>query len=106
MRIDKQDINVFLALWIKSDPELWSELRDIQIKLLLQRIVKEKSFAELAKEHKVDEAKLREIFKAIIKRIELTLGYEVAYHLEKINRLLDQKTVMRIETDFNRIFLN
>lgn len=106
MRIDKSDINVFLTLWIKSDPELWGELRDIQIKILLQRIVKEKSFTEMAKEYKVDEAKLREIFQAIIKRIELALGYEVAYHLEKINRLLDQKPVMCIESDFNQIFLN
>lgn len=106
MRIDKEDINVFLALWIKSDPELWGELRDIQIKILLQRIVKEKSFAELAEEYKVNEAKLREIFQAIIKRIEWALGYEVAFHLEKINRLLDQKPVMRIESDFNQIFLN
>ncbi len=106
MRIDKSDINVFLALWIKSDPELWGELRDIQIKILLQRIVKEKSFAELAEEYQVDEAKLREIFQAIIKRIELALGYEVAYHLEKMNRLLDQRSTMRIETDFNQIFLN
>jgi len=106
MRIDKSDINVFLSLWIKSDPELWGELRDIQIKILLQRIVKEKSFAELAEEYNVEESKLREIFQVIVKRIELSLGHEVAYHLEKMNRLLDRRPVMRIECDFNRIFLN
>ncbi|CAG5082792.1 MAG: hypothetical protein H6600_03865 [Flavobacteriales bacterium] len=106
MRIDKSDINVFLALWIKSDPELWGELRDIQIKLLLQRIVKEKTFAELAQEYQVCETKLRQIFNAILKRIELSLGRDVAVHLAKINRLIERKTVMRIESDFNQIFLN
>ena len=106
MKIDKKDINVFLALWIKSDPELWGELRDIQIKLLLQRIVKEKSFAELAKEHQVAEKQLRKIFKAILKRIELSLGGEVARHLSKINNMLERKNVMKIESDFNQVFLN
>lgn len=106
MRIDKEDINVFLALWIKSDPELWSELKDIQIKLLLQRIVKEKSFADLAEEYRIEEVKLREIFHAIIKKIEWVLGSDVAFHLDKINVLLDQKPVMRIESDFNKIYLN
>jgi hypothetical protein len=98
MRIDKKDINVFLALWIKSDPELWGELRDIQIKLLLQRIVKEMSFAEMAKEHKVQERQLRLIFKAIIKRIERNMSVEVAFHFKK--------NCMRIETDFNQVFWN
>lgn len=106
MKIDKKDINVFLALWIKSDPELWGELRDIQIKLLLQRIVKEMSFAQMATEHQVDEKKLRLIFQAILKRIELGLGKEVASYLAKLNNMLERKNVMRIESDFNQIFLN
>jgi abortive infection bacteriophage resistance protein len=106
MKIEKKDINVFLALWIKSDPELWGELRDIQIKLLLQRIVKEMSFAEMAKEHKVDEKQLRLIFNAILKRIEIGLGKEVATHLTRLNNMLERKNVMRIESDFNQIFLN
>lgn len=106
MKIDKKDINVFLALWIKSDPELWGELRDIQIKLLLQRIVKEKSFSEMAQEHKVSETQLRQIFEAILKRVELGLNKEVADHLRKINQLLENKYVMKIEYDFNTVFLN
>ena len=106
MKIDKQDINIFLALWIKTDPELWGELRDIQIKLLLQRIVKEKSFSELAKEHKVEERVIRKIFEAILKRIELGLNKEIADHLRNINQLLERKPVMRIESDFDTINLN
>lgn len=106
MKIEKKDINIFLALWIKSDPEHWGELRDIQIKLLLQRIVKEKSFAELSREYSVPERKLRVIFNAILKRIELSLGKEEARHLDKLNKQLGRKNVMRIESDFNQVFLN
>lgn len=106
MKIEKKDINIFLALWIKSDPEHWEELRDIQIKLLLQRVVKEKSFAELSREYSVPERKLRVIFNAILKRIELSLGKDVARHLDKLNKHLDRKNVMRIESDFNQVFLN
>ncbi|MBL1281241.1 MAG: hypothetical protein COA33_013265 [Fluviicola sp.] len=106
MRIEKKDINVFLALWIKSDPELWGELRDIQIKLLLQRIVKEMSFAQMAAEHKVEERQIRLIFQAILKRIELGLGKEVAMYLAKLNNMLEHKNTMTIVTDFNQIFLN
>ena len=106
MKIEKKDINIFLALWIKNDSEHWGELRDIQIKLLLQRIVKEKSFVELSREYNVPERKLRVIFSAILKRIELFLGKDVARHLDKLNKQLDRKNVMRIESDFNKVFLN
>ena len=106
MRLDKKDINVFLALWIKSDPELWGELRDIQIKLLLQRIVKEWTFKQIAEHYKVEELKVRMIFEIILQKIELSLGKEVANQLRLINRKLGKKNTMTIETDFNKIFLN
>jgi phage-related protein len=106
MRLDKKDINVFLALWIKSDPELWGELRDIQIKLLLQRIVKEWTFKQMAEHYKVDEKKMRLIFEAILDKIYLALGKEVAMQLHQINKKLDSKNTMTIESDFNQIFLN
>lgn len=106
MKIEKKDINVFLALWIKSDPELWRELRDIQIKLLLQRIVKEMSFTQMAEYHKVDEKKLRQIFQAILKRIELGLGKEIASYLFKLNNLIELNRTEQFGADLNRVFLN
>tara|TARA_B110001469_G_C9561463_1_gene278511 strand:- start:414 stop:734 length:321 start_codon:yes stop_codon:yes gene_type:complete len=106
MRIDKKDINIFLALWIKTDPELWGELRDIQIKLLIQRIVKEKTFAELSKLHKVPEVTLRKIFEAILKRIEFGLSKEISDHLRTINQLIEGKKSLRIESDFDKVNLN
>lgn len=91
MKIEKNNINVFLMLWIKNDPELWSELRDIQIRLLLDRIVKEMSFKAMAEIHGTSEEKIKKIFYAIILKIDRCISHEVAEHLQVINLMIDQK---------------
>lgn len=91
MQLEKRDINIFLMLWIKNDPDLWGELRDIQIKILLDRIVKEKSYAELAKENGTDEAVMKQIFDGILVRIEKFISADVARHLRVINSKLDAR---------------
>lgn len=91
MKIEKRDINVFLALWIKNDPELWSELRDIQIRLLVDRIVKEMTYAEMAKVHKVPKETIQKIFEAILTKIDYCISTEIAKHLRIINQKLDER---------------
>ena len=91
MQLEKRDINIFLMLWIKNDPDLWGELRDIQIKILLDRIVKEKSYAELAKENGPDEVVMKQIFDGILVRIEKFISADVARHLRVINSKLDAR---------------
>ncbi|MGV3609644.1 MAG: hypothetical protein ACO1N0_01760 [Fluviicola sp.] len=91
MQLEKKDINIFLMLWIKNDPDLWGELRDIQIKILLDRIVKEKSYAELAKENGTDEFVMKKIFEAILTKIDKLISADVARHLRTINRKLDAR---------------
>jgi len=105
MKIDKKNINVFLALWIKSDPELWGELRDIEIKLLLDRIVKEYSFQLLSEIHEVSESTIRRVFDLIIKKVRLSLGNEVATHLSELNSLIEQGDTTK-SIDIQRVFLN
>ncbi len=106
MQINKKDINIFLALWIKNDPELWGELRDIQIKLLLQRIVKEWTFSQMAQHYQVPEQQIRKIFEAVLFKIERVMNKDIALQLRRINQMLDKRNSMRIESDFNRVFLN
>lgn len=106
MQVNKKNINVFLALWIKSDPELWGELRDIEIKILLDRIVKEYSFKLLAEIHKVREQTLRRVFDLIIKKIDLSLGSEVASHLKQLNSLIEHGDKTSQPFDIQRIYLN
>ena len=89
MKIEKN--NVILMLWIKNDPDLWSELRDIQIKLLLDRIVREKSFAQMAIEYETDLEKIKLIFEAILCKIDRCICAEVATHLRTINAMIEQR---------------
>lgn len=103
MRIDKQDINVFLALWIKYDPELWGELKQIQLKVLQKRIVKEMTFSQIAKEHGTTEKRLRIIFYAILKRIEVNIDKEIAYQLFKINKGIEDRSTEYFDYTFNII---
>lgn len=91
MQLEKRDIDIFLVLWIKNDPDLWGELKDIQIKLLLDRIVKEKSYAELAKENGTDEFVMKKIFEAILAKIDKLISADVARHLRVINSKLDAR---------------
>jgi hypothetical protein len=91
MQLEKKDINIFLMLWIKNDPELWGELRDIEIKILLDRIVKEKSYADLAKENGTDEFVMKKIFEAILTKIDKHISADVARHLRNINTILDAR---------------
>jgi|GEM_PF-7052690 len=91
MKIEKRDVNIFLALWIKHDPELWSELRDIQIRLLVDRIIKEMTFKEMAELHKVPEGRMRQLVEAILVKIDRCVSSEVAKHLRIINNKLNER---------------
>ena len=104
MKLEKKDINVFLMLWIKNDPDLWSELRDIQIKLLLERIVKEMSFREMAEKHQTTEAKIKAIFEAILIKIDRCISHEVATHLQIINLAIENRPEKPFE--YVEFFLN
>lgn len=106
MKIDKKHINVFLALWIKSDPELWGELRDIEIKVLLQRIVKEYSYKRLSLVHNVEESTIKKVFSNMLRKIELSLGKEVADHLKKLDRMIELGEGSHEDFTIQRVFLN
>lgn len=104
MNLDKRDINIFLTLWIKNDPELWGELRDIQIRLLVDRIVKEKTFKVMSEEYKVPETTMRRLFEAILIKIDSCVSSEVAKHLKIINAKLNERPDKPFTT--TTIFLN
>jgi hypothetical protein len=75
----------FLKLWIKYDAELWIELRDIQKRLLLERIVNQLTFSQMAVIHKVDEQKIALLFYAVVVKIEHYISKEVADHIREVN---------------------
>lgn len=98
MKIEKRDVNIFLTLWIKHDPELWSELRDIQIRLLVDRIIKEMSFKEMADLHGIAEGRMRQLFEAILVKIDRCVSSEVAKHLRIISNKLSERPERPFET--------
>lgn len=89
MNLDKKQFQLLLGRWMRWDAELWAELRDIQIKILFQRILKEKSFNELARIHKCKPQKIRQIFLAILIRIDKEVSPEMAKLLRKVNTELE-----------------
>jgi len=109
MKIEKNKLTELLALWIRWDAELWGELRQIQVKLLHQRIVKEMTFMEMAEFHDVNIMQLRKIFSAILLKVENLHGKQLGSLLRHINSELEA-----IETgikskhghEFGKVFLN
>ncbi len=104
MKLNKNDINVFLTLWIKNDPELWAELRHIEIKILIDRIINEYSFIELAGKYDTTEKNTKVIFKRILDKIERYISKEVAFHLKNISLKLEYPQKKPFEV--YEIFLN
>jgi len=104
MKLEKRDIDIFLVLWIKNDQELWGELRDIQIKLIVDRIIKEKSYSDLAKEYETTPEMIKQVFEAILLKIDRNISHEVARHLRTINDKLNARPDKPFSTI--EVFLN
>ncbi len=89
MKLDKHKLTPLLAQWMKWDLQLQKNLRDIQLKLLFERIIEEKTFSTLSKAYKVQEHKLRIIFSALLFKIERSHGKALATLLREINTQLE-----------------
>ena len=109
MNLSKKQFQLLLGRWMRWDAELWTELRDIQIKILFERILKEKSFSELARIHKCSQQKIRQIFSAILIRVNKSVSPEMAKILRKINTELEAKELginTKPKSPFGTIYLN
>jgi hypothetical protein len=111
MKLDKNRLNVILSKWIKWDGELWAELREIQIKLLFDRIVQEMNYAELCKLYKTSPDKIQESLHVIFAKIEKSHGKELADLIREINQEIAAKGKITKPKrqhlfDFETIFLN
>ncbi len=91
MKVEKRDMQVFIALWIKNDAELWAELKEVEILFLVDRFIKEKSFTEIAKEQELTERTALLIYKQIMMKIERFVSAEVARCLHLFNAMLEAR---------------
>ena len=106
MKVNREQLSLIVALWIKNDPLIWSQLRDIQINLLVERMVKGTSIKEIAQRYRIEDKRIEQMILAIILRIEQIYGKDIAEALRSIHRELKGISMSRIEIDFNQIFLN
>lgn len=111
MKLDKNRFNLLLAKWIKWDGGLWAELRDVQIKLLFDRIVREMTYEELAKMYKSTPTKIREILSAIFFKLEKSHGKELGDLIKQIDANVETEEKETTEKpkhgfDFEKVFLN
>ncbi|MCH2229170.1 MAG: hypothetical protein MK105_02405 [Crocinitomicaceae bacterium] len=103
MRIDVQALRELIFYWIKSDEDLRKHLRDLQIKLLIERLVKGLSFEEMARIYDSRPQEVKVIFEAILVKIENSMSKQVASILRTVNNYQEGKNQ---RSDFGRIFLN
>ena len=89
MKLKKKQIDIFLVSWMKWDAELWGQLRDIQLKFLLERIVYEMSFKEMATKHGISVQKMREMFSVVLFKIGRSHGKKFSSLLRQINTELE-----------------
>ena len=106
MQLNKKDINVFIGLWLESDPILWSNFSDTQREILKLRIIKEFSFKEIAEKFKVDELLVMVIFQVILTKVEKVFDIHLAAALYQINDNIDNPKMKSIGVDLNQIHLN
>ena len=110
MKLNKDKINILLINWIKWDIVLQKVLRGIQIKILFERIIEERSFKSLSETYKVSPVRLRFIFLAILSKIERSHGRSMASLLRTINNDLEAiEAGMKPKKegfDLNTVFLN
>ena len=110
MQLGKNKINILLMNWVRWDTVLQKALRGIQIKILIERIIEEKSFKTLGETYKASPQKVRCIFLAMILKIEKTHGLAMASLLREINTKLEaiEAGIDPKDTGFElgKVFLN
>ncbi|MBL4862188.1 MAG: hypothetical protein JKY09_04115 [Crocinitomicaceae bacterium] len=110
MKENKKGLHLLLARWIKWDGELWAELRDIQIKLLFERLIKEMSFTEMAKAHGISPIKMRMMFQAILIKLKKSHGKALADFLQELDDTIElrgnSRPIGHGGFEFDRIWLN
>ncbi|MBI3133643.1 MAG: hypothetical protein HYZ14_03110 [Bacteroidetes bacterium] len=111
MKLDKNKFDLLLGNWIKWDGDLWAVLREIELKLLFDRIVTEMNDADLAKNYRTTPEKIREFLAVIYFKIEKSHGKKLAGLIRQIDAHVQAKAQGKNEKpeqgfDFEKVFLN
>lgn len=106
MKENKKGFQMLIAHWIKWDGTLWAELRDIQMRLLYDRLVKEVPLSEMASQHRVSVKQLRLILAAIFLKIEQSHGKSLADMIRSLNDAVESEDHSGVTFQIHKIWLN
>lgn len=108
MEIDGKQVRELIFYWIKSDQRLQTTLRGIQIKILIERIVQGMSYLQMGRIYKAHPAKVKQIFDAILFRIEKKISKPIADLLRNMDssNTPNQRQNEKYHFEFSRVFLN
>ena len=101
MELDKKQLGVLLFYWIKSDQQLRLRLRDIQIKILIEHLVKGMTFKELSEKYKTKPKMMRLIFHAMIRRIKKEISKPIAKIIKQLSDELEHGRKPSLKHEFN-----
>ncbi|MCT4583127.1 MAG: hypothetical protein N4A35_17075 [Flavobacteriales bacterium] len=103
MYIKKQNFNELIARWMKSDPDLWSTLTKVEIKIIHQRITKEYSFEQIAQEVNSTTELVESLFPIIIGKIAEHINHEIAVELYLVHKQLENR---HVEIGFGHTYIH
>lgn len=110
MEVNENQLRNVILHWIKSDSKLHSSLRDIQLKILFERIVKKMSFVQMGQIYQVQPNKIKQIFQAVLIRIEKTVSKAFANLLKQLDSSIDPNDTKKCKSqhifEIGKVFLN
>lgn len=104
MEIEGKHLKELISQWIIHDPKVKIEFRPLQIRLLIDRFVKCRSYKTLGDEYKVHPSKVRQLIHAILIRIEKRINPVIGDLLRRIDNQTKKSKPQHFQ--FTRIFLN
>ena len=108
MEIEGKQVRELIFHWIKSDQRLQTTLRGIQIKMLIERIVQQMSYHQMGQIYKAHPVKVRQIFEALLMRIEKKISKPIADLFRSMDKSStpDKRQKGQHYFEFSRIYLN
>jgi hypothetical protein len=92
MKLKKTDVDFFLSYWLDTEPKLKTVVCQDEINLIVERIIKRKSFQQIADEIDATIALIHLGFEAILIKIEREVSEEAAARLRTIDLRLRVKS--------------
>lgn len=86
----KANTGAILTMWIANDQEFWQELRDVEKRLLIERIAHRKRINVLAQEYGKTVHQMNLIMSALMIRVKTLVDAELGQLLSEIEEEIEK----------------